>query len=255
MSQPTPSPHRNRLLAALSPDDLGLLQPHLDPVDLKMGDVLVEPNMPIEHVHFVEDGIASIVALTPQGRQLKVGLFGWDGVSGTAVVLGTDRTPHKSFIQVAGRAQRMRSEDLRRAVGRSPSLQALLLRYVQVFTIQTAHTALSNGSYKIEERLARWLLMCHDRIEGDELALTHEFLALMLGVRRPGVTDAANGLEGTGLIRARRGLIQVIDRAGLEEVAGESYGLPEAEYERLIGPMRAATASRHDRGFGRTTEP
>jgi CRP-like cAMP-binding protein len=117
---------------------------------------------------------------------------------------------------------------------KSPTLRGMLLHYVQAFMIQTAHTAASNGSAKLEERLARWLLMAHDRTDGDELSLVHEFLAVMLGVRRPGVTVALHTLEEQGLIRARRGSILIIDRAGLEELANSSYGVPEAEYDRLM---------------------
>ncbi len=138
---------------------------------------------------------------------------------------------------IAGPALRIEPQNLRQALQRSPSLHSLLLRYVQAFTIQTAHTALSNGSHKIEERLARWLLMCHDRLDEDDLPLTHEFIALMLGVRRAGVTEALNILEGRGIIRAGRGNIVVLQRTKLEKAAGDSYGVPEAEYRRLIGPL------------------
>jgi hypothetical protein len=155
-------------------------------------------------------------------------------MGGTAVLLGTDRTPHEHFCQVPGSARRMRSDDLRQAIRQSPSLHLLLLRYVQTFQVQTAYTALSNGGYNIEERLARWLLMCHDRLDGDDLPLTHEFLSIMLGVRRSGVTLAIQILEGAKIITARRGLLSVLNRAKLEAVAGDSYGQPEAEYGRLV---------------------
>jgi len=115
-----------------------------------------------------------------------------------------------------------------------PGLHRHLLRFVQAFTVQVAQTALSNGSYTLEERLARWLLMCHDRVDGDVLSTTHEFLSIMLGVRRPGVTEALHILEGAHVIRAERGLVTVLDRAKLEQVAGESYGVAEAEYARLM---------------------
>ena len=130
---------------------------------------------------------------------------------------------------------RIRADDLCRAVAARASLHKHLLRFVQAFTIQTAQTALSNGCHVIEQRLARWLLMCHDRVDGDELATTHEFLSLMLGVRRAGVTLALQALEDRGLISTKRGQITVLNRAKLEAVAGDSYGVPEAEYARLIG--------------------
>ncbi len=202
---------------------------------LKRGDVLVHPNQPIAHHFFPEDCIASVVANTPEGRRIEVGLFGRDGLSGTSVLLGSDRSPHENFIQVPGSALRIGTDALRRAIHKGPSLHQHLLRYVEAFQVQVAHTALSHGSYTLEARLARWLLMCHDRLDGDELPLTHEFLALMLGVQRSGVTLALHMLEASGMIRAKRGLITITDRAKLEEVAGGSYGAPEAEYRRLIG--------------------
>ena len=141
----------------------------------------------------------------------------------------------------------MTSDDLRQAMQTSPTLQPFLLRYAQAFMIQTAHTALANGRAKIHERLARWLLMAHDRIDGDQLALVHEFLALMLGVRREGVTIALQELEGEGLIRTTRGNITIVDRKGLEKTADGSYGVPEAEFDRLIGGRRLAPFKLTDR--------
>jgi CRP-like cAMP-binding protein len=234
MSQSTPFTIRNLLVRALSVHDFGLLKPHLEPVALSRGEVLIAPNEPIEHIYFLEDGIASVVANTDDGRCIEVGIHGREGMSGTAVLLGTDRTPHETFIQVPGSALRTKSDDLRWAIRQSPALHQLLLRYAQSFQVQVAHTALSNGSYRIEERLARWLLMCHDRLDGDDLPLTHEVVSKMLGVRRSGVTLAIQILEGAKIIRARRGLVTVLNRIGLQEIAGNSYGPPEAEYTRLM---------------------
>jgi CRP-like cAMP-binding protein len=225
----------NRLLRALAPDDLALLERHLEPVSLKRGDVLIRPNERIEHFYFPIDCLASMVAITPEGRRIEVGIFGREGMSSTSVLLGSDRSPHESFIQIAGTALRMGTDTLTDATRQSQSLHQLLLRYVEAFQVQVSYAALSHGSYTIEERLARWLLMCHDRVDGDDLPLVHEFLALMLGVRRSGVTLALQILEGAGVIHAKRGLIRVRDRAKLEEIAGGSYGVPEAEYRRLIG--------------------
>jgi CRP-like cAMP-binding protein len=237
MSDLPQSSVRNRLLAKLFAADFGLLQPHLEPVPLSRGAVLIAPDQPIEHVYFLESGVTSIVANTAGGRRIEIGLTGRDGLASTSVILGVDRTPHETFMQVAGSALRIRSEALRQAIRASASLHALLLLYVQAFTIQTAHTALSNGSHKVEERLARWLLMCHDRLDGNDLPLTHEFIAVMLGVRRAGVTTAINLLQRRRIIRARRGNITVLSRGKLEAAAGDSYGTPEMEYRRLTGPM------------------
>ena len=233
ISQPT---LHNRLLRTLSAEDFGLVQPHLGEVALKQGDVLIEPNEPIEHVHFPEHGISSIVTTTAhEGRRIEVGIYGREGMSGTSLLLGADRTPHEHFYQVAGSALVIGADELGGAIRQSASMSRLLLRYVQAFQIQIAYTALSNGTYTIEERLARWLLMCHDRIDGDELALTHEFLGMMLGVRRSSVTLATQVFEGAQVIAARRGRLHILNRAKLEEIAGDSYGPPEAEYARLIG--------------------
>jgi CRP-like cAMP-binding protein len=229
-----PNSIHNRLLTALSSADQDRIQPYLEPVPLNVRFVLEAPNKPIEHVYFPESGVASMIAIGNHDRRIEVGLFGREGVSGSTVILGNDRSPHETFMQIAGAGQRIAADDLRRVMRESPSLHQLLLRYVQAFMIQTAHTALSNGRAKIEERLARWLLMSQDRV-ADELPLTHEFLSLMLGVRRPGVTDTLNALAGRGLIRTTRSLITIVDREGLEESAGGCYGIPEREYQRLIG--------------------
>jgi CRP-like cAMP-binding protein len=154
------------------------------------------------------------------------------------VLLGADRTPHETFMQIGGAALRIGADAFRHALEQSPALQKLLLRFVQVFHLQTAQTAACNGSHPVGRRLARWLLMCHDRLDGDELPLTHEFIAVMLGVRRPGVTEALQMLETEQAIRAERRNIVVLDRRRLEETAGDGYGGPEAEYERLIGSLR-----------------
>ena len=155
-----------------------------------------------------------------------------------ALVLGVDRIPHQIFLQVAGHGHRVPTEALSRALDASPTLRILFLRYAQTFLVQTAQTALANAGAPAEERLARWLLMYHDRQDGDDLSVTHEFLSLMLGVRRPTVTVAIHTLEGAGLIRARRGRIRVLVRERLEQAAGDAYGPAEAEYERLIAPLR-----------------
>lgn len=233
--------YQNRLLAALTEADRALLRPHLEPIDLPLGRVLVEPDKIITHAVFAESGLCSVIASGTEGARIEIGLFGRDGIAAPALVLGADRIPHQIFMQVGGRGYRIAAEALRRATDTSASLRNLFLRYAQTFLVQTAQTALANAGAPAEERLARWLLMYHDRQDGDDLSVTHEFLSLMLGVRRPTVTVAIHTLEGAGLIRARRGRIRVLDRARLEEAAGEAYGPAEAEYERLIGPLRDAT--------------
>jgi CRP-like cAMP-binding protein len=228
------TPSRNRLLGALTAADFGLLRPHLRPVTLKLEYVLEHANKRIDHVYFLDAGIASVVAV--QGKvSVEIGLIGREGASGTAIVLANDRSPHQIYMQVAGAGQRIASAELRKAITTSASLQRVLLNYVQAFAVQTAHSAIANARGKIDERLARWLLMAHDRVGDDTVPLTHEFLALMLAVRRAGVTEALHLLQKQKLITAGRGRIDLLDRKGIEQRAGYFYGVPEAEYRRLIG--------------------
>lgn len=238
MSVLSQSSVRNRLLAALSADDFALIRPHLEPVPLSQSDVIIEAHAPIEHVYFLEAGVTSVVTRTERGRRIEIGLVGREGFAGVPVLLGTDRTPHETFMQIGGAALRIEADAFRQTLEESPALQKLLLRFVQAFHLQTAQTAACNGSHPVGRRLARWLLMCHDRLDGDELPLTHEFIAVMLGVRRPGVTEALQMLEKEQAIRAEWRNIVVLDRRRLQERAGDGYGGPEAEYERLIGHLR-----------------
>jgi CRP-like cAMP-binding protein len=237
---------RNRLLQALALEDFALIEPHLERVALPKGRVLIEPNHPIEHVYFPESGVASVVTINSEDRPVEIAIVGREGLVGSSVILGVDRTPHQSFFQMEGSGYRIAVAPLIQALEASPSLHGLLLRYVHVLTVQIAATATSNGDRVLGDRLARWLLMCHDRVDGDELALTHEFLSLMLAVRRPGVTEVIHLLEGTGTIKARRAHITILDRARLEKTAGDSYGVPEAEYERLT-PKPAMSGASYSR--------
>jgi CRP-like cAMP-binding protein len=233
---------RNRLLSALPEQEFEELRPKLRRVDLAVRQVLEEPNEPIRHVYFPDPSVSSVIAITPQNERLEVGLFGSEGMSGLAVLNGTDRSPHQTFIQVPGQAIRIEADELRTALDTSPSLRRLLLLYSQAQTVQISYTALANGRFTIDERLARWLLMCHDRIDGEAFPITHEFLAIMLGIRRAGVTTALQALETSGVIKAGRGRIEILDREELRAGAGDCYGAPEAEYERLIGSFKASQA-------------
>ena len=224
----------NRLLQALSRADLNLISPHLVQTPLHVRDAFERPNKPIEEVCFPETGVVSVIAVHPGGRRIEIGLIGCEGMTGSAVVLGSNRTPHETYIQVAGEGYRLPVAKLRELMAKSPTLQGVLLKFVQAFMVQTAHTAIANARGTLTERLARWLLMAHDRVASDELALTHEFLSLMLAVRRPGVTEALQSLEHAGLIQCARGLIIVLDRKGIEHIAGSYYGVPETEYRRLM---------------------
>ena len=164
--------------------------------------------------------------------RIEVGIIGREGMTGLHVVLGNDRSPYETFVQVEGRALAIEAQKLGAAMDKSRPLQQLMLRYVQVFMIQTAQTALSNATGLLAQRLARWLLMCEDRLNSKQIPLTHEFLAIMLGVQRSGVTLALGELESRQLIKSKRGLISIVDRPTLEKLTNGSYGVAEAEYRR-----------------------
>jgi len=232
---PRSSRPRNRLLAALSPMDLALLQPHLRSLAMAVRHEIERPNRRIDAVYFMDSGIASVVAVQADETQVEVGLIGSEGMTGIAVVLGGDQSPHSTYIQIAGEAQCIKAAELRKALRASETLTGLLLKYVQAFNVQTTHTAIANARAHLSRRLARWLLMAHDRIGDTTLPLTHEFLALMLGVRRPGVTEALQSLNRQKLIENGRNKIVILSRNGIEKLAGNSYGVPEKEYRRLIG--------------------
>src|SRR5215204_358860 len=225
---------RNHLLSALNRDDFDLLQPDLEPVALDLRQWLIEAGEPIQQVYFPEHGIVSILADTSEG-QIEVGLIGPEGMAGLPVVLGIDRSPHGYLVQAAGEALRIPAQDLRTALRHSPSLQAGLLRYAHALMVQTAETAFANAGFTIEARLARWILMTDDRLAREDLPLTHDFLSMMLGVQRPGVTIAVQTLEANRLIRAKRGSITVLNRTGLEAIADSAYGVSEAEYASVMG--------------------
>jgi CRP-like cAMP-binding protein len=224
---------RNRLLASLSPDDFALVQSHLEVVTFEVREHLFRADQKITHVTFPEHGVASIVADTGEGR-FEVGMVGWEGLVGVPIVLGVDRSPHTCMVQASGEALRIAAEALQTAMDHSSPLRALLLRFVHTFIVQVSQTAYANAGYSIEERLARWLLMTHDRLKRDDLPITHEFMSVMLGTRRPGVTLAVQMLEGVGVIRATRGHITVRDREKLEQIAGQSYGFAEKEYSNVF---------------------
>jgi CRP-like cAMP-binding protein len=228
-------PIKNRLLASLSAGDYALIQPHLEPVTLEVRTELERPDVPIAHLYFPESGIASVVATTEQNIQVEVGLIGSEGVSGLAVILGSDRSPHRTFMQASGGGHRMATGEFQSAFAQSVTLRTHFLRYSNTFTIQVAHTAAANARGSLEQKLARWILMARDRLDNDEVPLTHEFMAIMLGVRRAGVTEALSALLRQNLIgKGRRGMLVVTNRKGLEKIAGRFYGAPEREYKRLM---------------------
>jgi CRP-like cAMP-binding protein len=226
---------RNHLLTTMSADDFRLIQAGLEPVELEVRKFLEQRDRPVTHVYFPESSFASVVAKAPRGQEIEVGIIGNDGVTGLNLIMGNDRSPHDVYVQNHGEGHRLEAQQMKDALNQSPTLRIFLLRFAQAFMLQTASTAMANGLGKVEQRLARWLLMAHDRTEGDELSLTHEFLSLMLGVRRAGVTTALHMLEEQRLISKARKHIVVADRAGLMAFATGLYGRPEAESLRLTG--------------------
>ncbi|MGO4642445.1 Crp/Fnr family transcriptional regulator [Mesorhizobium sp. 2RAF45] len=225
---------RNQVLKSLSPEDFALLQPSMSHIELGIKAQLEIAYQPIERVYFPEAGIASVVATMTGGRQSEVGLIGYDGMTGVAVILGQDASSNETYIQVAGNGWILPVGNLRSGIAESLSLRESLLRYAHAFLVQSSRTALVNGHSKIEERLARWLLMVHDRGEGDKIYLTHEFLATMLGARRPGVTVALQMLEYRGLVHANRGEITIVDRTGMIKLTHGAYGEEEQRHFGLV---------------------
>lgn len=225
----------NHILSTLLPQDLALLAPHLEAVDLPFRFTLESAMRPISHVYFLNAGLASVVASGTRDQMIEVGIIGRESLTGCAVLLGSDRSPNIIHMQLPGNGLRIEAERMRIALQASENLRLTLLRSVQAFLQQATQTALANGRATLDVRLARWLLMAHDRVDVARLPLTHEFLAVMLGVRRPGVTVALQKLEASGLVTTHRSAIEIGDRAGLEVLAGGFYGVAEAEQERLTG--------------------
>jgi CRP-like cAMP-binding protein len=235
MSTLNQSEVRNRLLQTISPQAYALLAPHFMLADLPLRHVLVKADTPTVHVCFVEEGLASVVATSGDKELIEVGHIGCEGMTGFHVLHKTLKTPNETFMQVAGSGIKIPVQHFDSALDQHPATRDFFLRYVQTLDTQLAQTALANGRYGMHQRLARWLLMCHDRLGVEQLPLTHEFLSVMLGVRRSGVTEQLHVIEGLHAIKATRGKIRVLSRSKLEEIAGGCYGIPEREYERLVG--------------------
>jgi CRP-like cAMP-binding protein len=224
----------NAILNALSESRLAQLLPKLKSVELELGRVLYEPEQSIDYVYFPTAGIISLLAAFQDGATAEAGVIGTEGMLGTPVVLGAETTPHQALVQVSGHAMRMAARDLTAEVENDGSLLKSMLRYTNAMFIQVAQTAACNGLHTIEQRLARCLLLTHDRVRGDEFVLTQEFLSRMLGVRRAGVSVAANNLKQSGMIDYRRGNVTVLDRKGVEHTSCECYEAVKQEYDRYL---------------------
>lgn len=239
-------PHVNRLLGFLPPKDYQRLRPHLHRIPLEYRQSLYCANKPIEFIYFIETGVGSLVNTMENGDAAEVGTIGNEGVVGLPLLLGDDRAPMSVYIQVPGAGLRMKATLFNKELARSASIRTVMLRYAHAFFNQVAQSAACNQFHSIEKRCCRWMLMTHDRMYSDEFLLTQEFLAMMLGVQRTGVTAAAGALQRAGLIRYSRGNVTIIDRRGLQRRSCECYGVSKREFDRLLGdrPIRNARSDR-----------
>jgi CRP-like cAMP-binding protein len=236
--QPSPTRARgNRLVAALAvlaPSEAEWLTTEIEPVELDLGQVIAESNEPFRHVYFPETAVFSIISRMAEGA-VEVGTVGNEGMAGVAVFLDTGACVNETVAQIPGTSGRIESARFVDGAATRPGLRRLLNRYIEAFLTQVAQTAACNRLHGIEARCARWLLMTHDRVgEAERFPLTQEYLAIMLGVRRGGVSLAAAALRDAGLIRYSRGAIEVVDRAGLERSACECYGIVRRHFDRLL---------------------
>lgn len=227
-------PYRNHLLAALPAQDLARLRPHLEPVDLPLRWTLSKAGDAIKHLYFIETGMVSLVAPLDDGALIEIGVIGAEGIVGAAVLHGDARYLAEAMVQCDGSAMRIRTAALRNAADESRPLLQRLLLFSHALHIQVAQSAACNGRHSLQERLARWLLMTHDRAGRDELPLTHDFLGMMLGTRRAGITVAVGALKAAGMVRNSTGRITVLDRSRLEMASCECYRIVTREYARLL---------------------
>ena len=225
----------NRLLAALPKAEYDRLRPHLQKVSLPLKDILYEANSSIPHVFFPLKGVVSLVIVMDGGFSLEVGVIGNEGMVGTPVFLGSHSSPTRAISQVPGEALRLETKVFQEEMKRGGVLYGLVQRYTQTMINQISQSTVCNHRHSVEKRMCRWLLMSHDRVGTNEFPLTHEFLAQMLGVRRPTVTAAAGILQKAGLISYHRGRVTVLDRNGLEAASCECYEVVAKELDRLLG--------------------
>lgn len=228
------SQSENKILAALPPEEFEPLRPKLKLFRLELGTTLYRPEQKIEHVYFVTRGVVSVLAALENGATVEAGVIGPEGLAGMAALLGADSTPNQALIQAEGHALRISTRDIRVEFRKGGKLRDSILRYMHTLFTQVAQTAACNRLHSIEQRLSRWLLLTQDRVSSDEFVLTQDFLSRMLGVRRAGVSVAANTLRQAGLIDYRRGTMVVLDREGLEKYACECYRIVRDEYDRYL---------------------
>ena len=231
----THGPSGNRLLAMLPREDYERILPHLERVSFSLGEVVYESGGQMSYIYFPTTSIISLLYVMENGSSAEMGMAGHDGLVGIALFMGGDSMPNRAVVQSAGGALRMRAKVLRDEFKRGGEFQRLLLRYTQALITQMSQTAVCNRHHTVEQQLCRWLLLSRDRLDTDELVMTQELIANMLGVRREGVTVAAGRLQDKGLISYVRGRIRILDRRGLEAAVCECYRVVRDEYERLLG--------------------
>ena len=232
-------PTKNHLLAALPVDEWKRWWPQLEQVDMPLGQVLYESGSTLSHVYFPTSAIVSLLYVMENGSSAEIAVVGNEGIVGISLFMGGESTPSRAVVQSAGQGFRLRAQVIKAEFNRAPVLH-LLLRYTQALITQMSQTAACNRHHSLDQQLCRWLLLSLDRLQGDELVMTQELIANMLGVRREGVTEAALKLQAAGLIRYARGHISVLDRPGLERRTCECYEVVKKEYDRLL-PSKTAT--------------
>ncbi len=231
-------PRQNHLLAALPRDEYQRLAPHLERVELTLGESLVESGKVMRHVYFPTDCIVSLLCVMEDGDSTEIAVVGAEGIVGISLFMGGETTPSRAVVQSAGGAYRLKGQLLKDEFDRASTLQYLLLRYTQALITQMAQTAVCNRHHSLDQQLCRWLLLSLDRLPSNELVMTQELIANMLGVRREGVTESAGKLQKAGLIAYHRGRISILDRPGLEARVCECYAVVKKEYDRLLSYHR-----------------
>jgi CRP-like cAMP-binding protein len=243
IAMPTSAKHsasENRLLNALPEDDYARLEPHLQRIEMPLGEVIYEPDVQLRHVYFPTTSIVSLLYVMADGASAEIAVVGNEGILGISLFMGGETTTSRAVVQSAGHGYRLNAKLLKEEFQRSGPMLHLLLRYTQALITQMAQTAVCNRHHSIDQQLCRWLLLSLDRLQSNELSMTQELIANMLGVRREGVTEAAGKLQDSGLIEYRRGRITVLDRPGLEARCCECYQVVKTECDRLL-PFATAT--------------
>ena len=236
------NPRKNRLIAALPDDIFDRWLPDLQRFEMPLGEVLYESGVEMSHVYFPTNAIVSLLYVMENGASAEIAVVGKEGVVGVSLFMGGNSTPSRAVVQGPGGGFRMRADLMYREFSSEPEVMQILLRYTQALITQMAQTAVCNRHHALEQQLCRWLLLSLDALDGDVVSMTQELIANMLGVRRGGVTEAATRLQTAGVIRYKRGKIEVLDRPGLERLTCECYAVVKKEYERLLPPRTQPAA-------------